>query len=561
MKIDLILSNANVITMDPARPAAHTIGVLNGRIVALDDELRGLGAREHRDLNGATVTPGFNDSHCHTTWFGLGLAEIDLASARGLDEVYRRLEEAAGGTAAGQWLRATGFNHRDHGGAFPELAVMDRLTGDRPLYIRHTSGHMALANSASMRLAGVLAADFPDPDGGVICRDDAGHPTGLLQENAQQLIQNLILPYSQADIVEALDRGTTRYAQEGITSFTEAGVGGGWIGHSPAEFAAYQRARTAGSLHARAQLMPALDMLHPLAANPDDDFGLGLDLGICSGFGDEYLSLGPAKVFLDGSLFSETAALTEDYCGHAHGPAGPAIAGVEGTREARRRGYFQADPRQMRDRILGAYRSGWSIAAHAIGDRAVDLALDVLTEAVRRYGPPSIPNRIEHASLTRPEHLPKLKAADIAVTPQSSFFAPMGDAMTASLGTERARYAYRARSFIDAGILMPGSSDRPVADGNVLAGIQAYVDRRTASGQIFGSPDERITAYQALAAYTSVAARATGFGATKGNIAPGMLADFAILSDSPLSVPTQEIAGIKVRATVVGGTFTNDRLD
>ena len=318
MKLDLILTNANVLTMDPARPRAHTIGILGSRIVGLDDDVAGLGATEYRDLRGATVTPGFNDAHCHTTWFGLGLDEIDLAGARGLDQAYARLAEAARRAPSGQWLRATGFSHQDHGGLFLDLDTVDRLTGDHPLYIRHRSGHMAVGNSASLRLAGVLAEDVPDPEGGVICRDEGGRPTGVLQERAQRLIQDLIPPHSETEIVAALERGTARYAEEGITSFTEAGIGGGWIGHGPTELAAYQRARWEGKLRARAQLMPALDALHPLGADPDGGLRVGLDLGLCTGFGDEYISLGPVKVFLDGSLFNETATLTEDYCGHAH---------------------------------------------------------------------------------------------------------------------------------------------------------------------------------------------------------------------------------------------------
>ncbi|HEY8295336.1 MAG TPA: amidohydrolase family protein, partial [Micrococcaceae bacterium] len=316
------------------------------------------------------------------------------------------------------------------------------------------------------------------------------------------------------------------------------------IGHSPVELAAYQRARRNGKLHARAQLMPAIDVLHGLQGHPDDQTGLGLDLGISTGFGDGYVSLGPAKVFLDGSLFGETAALTEDYCGHAHG----------------NKGYFQADPELMRQRILAAYSSGWSIAAHAIGDRAVDLAIDILTECQDTYGTPVMPNRIEHCSVTRPDQLPRLRSAGIAVTPQAGFFGPMGDQMTSSLGAARAAWSYRAASFLEAGILLAGSSDRPVADGNVLRCMQAFVDRRTSSGRVFGDPAERISARQALAAYTVNAARATGSFADKGSLAAGKLADFAVLAASPLAVPGAEISGIKVLATMVGGAFTHNEL-
>jgi len=542
MKLDLLLRNAEIITMDPDRPVAGSLGIWQGRIVGLDEDLDGLDAVQVLDLGGATVTPGFIDAHCHTTWFGLGLAELDVSGARGLDELYGLLGGAmtdAGavtGDGAG-WLFATGFSQTQHGGSFPDIAELDRITGERPLFMRHNSGHMAVVNTAALRLAGAESPSFPDPDGGAIVRDAAGHPTGLIQETAQELIQQLILPYSLEDIEAALERATLYYASEGITSFTEAGVGGGWIGHSPAS--------ANGRLHARAQVMPVLDVLHGLGGHASDSVGAvpaGLDLGITSGFGNEYLSLGPAKVFLDGSLLGETAAVSHEFCSHGHKDNRGNV------------GYFQADPAQLRERIEAAYAAGWSIAAHAIGDRAVDLAVDIIAHCQAVYGPRRVPNRIEHASMTRPEQLARLADAGIAVTPQASFFRDGGDGMTASLGPDRLPWAYRAASFLEAGVTLAGSSDRPVADGNVLRGMQAFVDRRTESGAVFGNPAERLAPQQALAAYTSGAAAATGTLAEKGTLTPGKLADFVVLSASPLTAPA--ISGLQVLATAVGGRFT-----
>ncbi|UVJ40191.1 amidohydrolase [Arthrobacter sp. CJ23] len=553
MKLDLLLRNANIITMDADRPNAHSMGVWQGRIVGLDGDVDGLDAAEVLDLDGATVTPGFIDAHCHTTWFGLGLAELDVSGARGLPQLYALLEAtASAGESGAGWLLATGFSQTQHGGEFPDIRELDRITGERPLFMRHNSGHMAVVNTAALRLAGAESPSFADPDGGVIVRDAAGKPTGLVQETAQALIQQLILPYSIGDIEAAIERATRVYAAEGITSFTEAGVGGGWIGHSPVELAAYQRAAGTGRLHARAQVMPVLDVLHPLDGHAADGPGLaglapaGLDLGIASGFGSDMLSLGPAKVFLDGSLLGETAAVSHEYCSH-------------GSKDNRgNTGYFQADPAALRERIEGAYAAGWSIAAHAIGDRAVDLAIDILAGCEATYGPRAVPNRIEHASMTRPEQLAQLAAAGIAVTPQASFFHGGGDGMADSLGPGRLPWAYRAASFLAAGVTLAGSSDRPVADGNVLRGMQAFVDRRTSSGAVFGNPDERLTPYQALAAYTTGAAAATGTLASKGSLVPGKLADFTVLSASPLDAG--DISELQVLATAVGGRFTHSTL-
>ncbi|HAG61253.1 MAG TPA: amidohydrolase [Arthrobacter bacterium] len=546
MKLDLLLRNADIITMDDRRPHATSLGIWQGRIVGLDDDLDGVDAAEVLDLDGATVTPGFIDAHCHTAWFGLGLGEVDVSGARGLDPLYALLEaDMAGGKQAG-WLMATGFSQTQHGGEFPDIAVLDRITGDRPLFMRHNSGHMAVVNTAALRLAGAEAVSFPDPDGGVIVRDAVGRPTGLVQETAQQLIQQLILPYPLEAIEAALDRATRQYASEGITSFTEAGIGGGWIGHSPVELAAYQRAAAHGRLHARAQVMPVLDVLHALDGHGSDSpaaVSKGLDLGISTGFGNDYLSLGPTKVFLDGSLLGETAAVSHEFCSHGQ---------KDNTGNV---GYFQADPAQLKERIEAAYAAGWSIAAHAIGDRAIDLAIDIIADCQATYGPRTVPNRIEHASMTRPDQLARLATANIAVTPQASFFREGGDGMTTSLGQDRLPWAYRAASFLEAGITLAGSSDRPVADGNVLRGMQAFVDRRTDSGAVFGNPDERLTARQALDIYTTGAAAATGTMDIKGSLTPGKLADFTVLSASPLDAP--DIGALEVLATAVGGRFTH----
>ncbi|AXJ10896.1 amidohydrolase [Arthrobacter sp. PM3] len=543
MKLDLLLRNAHIITMDPVRPAASSLGIWQGRIVGLDGDVEGLEAQTVLDLRGTTVTPGFIDAHCHTTWFGLGLAELDVSGARGLEELYDLLRGA--GSDGEDWLFATGFSQTQHDGLFPDIAELDRITGARPLFMRHNSGHMAVVNTAALRLAGAESPSFPDPDGGAIVRDASGRPTGLVQETAQELIQQLILPYSLEDIEAALERATRHYASEGITSFTEAGVGGGWIGHSPAELSAYQRAAAKGKLHARAQVMPVLDVLHALGGHAADSAGAvpaGLDLGISSGFGNELLSLGPAKVFLDGSLLGETAAVSYEFCSHGHKDNSGNV------------GYFQADPAQLRGRIEAAYAAGWSIAAHAIGDRAIDLAVDIITNCQATHGLRTIPNRIEHASMTRPDQLARLANAGIAVTPQASFFRDGGDGMTNSLGPDRLSWAYRAASFLEAGVTLAGSSDRPVADGNVLRAMQAFVDRHTASGAIFGNPAERLTPLQALAAYTSGAAEATGTSGDKGSLTPGKLADFTVLSASPLDAP--DISELRVLGTAVGGRFT-----
>jgi predicted amidohydrolase YtcJ len=495
--------------------------------------------------------PGFIDAHCHTPWFGLGLIEPSVEGCTGFGELYAVLRDAAARVARSEsgeeWLIASGFNHDLFGAQFPAIAELDAATGDVPLFLRHNSGHLAVVNSAALRRAGLLAPGAPDPTGGTVVRDDAGRPTGVVEETAQELFQALFQPRPLRTLQSAVERATGVYASQGITSFTDAGVGGGWIGQSPAELAAFQRAAAAGTLAARAQVMPVLDALHSLTGHASDGLGTGLDLGIHSGFGSDLLSLGPVKVFLDGSLLGRTAAVTEPYCAHG--------AHEQGSNT----GYFQGDPDGLRAAVEAAYRSGWAVAAHAIGDRAVDLALGMLEDLQARYGRRALPNRIEHASIVRPDQVPRLAAAGIAVTPQSSFFRDGGDGMAASLGRERVAWAYRATSFLAAGVTVAGSSDRPVADGDVLRGMQAYVDRLTATGAVFGNPQERLTRRQALALYTTHAAAATGAAQAKGALTPGRFADAVVLSGSPLEAP--DLTDLSVEATFLGGVPTHSVLD
>ncbi|MHA7154255.1 amidohydrolase [Arthrobacter sp. TMN-50] len=546
MQLDLILTNARIITMDPARPTANSLGILHGVIVGLDDDLAGLAAKDIIDLHRRVLIPGFNDAHCHTAWFGLTLGEVDLSAFTDLDQVYARLHAAAQALPAshhddGGWLVASGFDHHRFGGRFPDRAALDRVSAGRPLFIRRTSGHGGIANTEALHRAGVLKAGFPDPVGGRIVRDEAGEPTGLLQETAQALVLDLLRPYPRNTLVAAIERATARYAREGITSFTDAGIGGGWIGHAPDELGAFQDARAAGKLHARAQLMPAIETVQTAG---EDTLGSGLGLGMYSGFGDHLLSLGPAKIFLDGALSSETAAQTVPY-----------------NTGAANQGYLLHEPEFLQQQMADAHRAGWSIAAHAIGDAAIDLAIDTFT-SFREGGieQRKLPHRIEHAAVVRPDQLAALAGLRVAVAPQASFFQPIGDAMAHSLGERRAAFTYRAKSFLDAGVALAGSSDRPCADGTALRSIQAYVDRLTSSGRVFGADSERLSAEEALRIYTVGSAEASGCATVKGQLAAGMLADCVVLDVSPLDVPTADIADIPVLATLVGGRFTHHQL-
>lgn len=524
--------NARARTMDGRGGSATSIRMGFGRILDIDCEPQP--GDTILDARGRTIIPGFNDAHAHSVWFGQTLREIDLGGARTRDDVSAALSQGSNG----EWVIASGFNPSMLSDGPVRIAELDRATDGKPLLIKHNTGHAYTVNTEALRRAGIDPANPPTIEGGEVVVDADGNATGLLDENAMRPINEVLQPESEANITDSLDRAGRQYLAEGITSVTDAGVAGGWIGHSPQEFGFYQRARETGKLHVRTQAMITLDALHGLVGHADDPAVHGLDAGIRTGLGDEMLQVGPVKIFTDGSLLGRTAAMTDNYpcCQHA--------------------GYFQGDTETMRQYALGAAAGGWSLALHAIGDKAVDYALDVIGEAVAKHGSPDVPHRIEHGGVVRDDQILRMAEYGIAVVPQPRFIAEFGDAMADSLGAERTALSYPGRRLLDGEVILPGSSDRPVADGTPLAVVQSFVERTTASGVEYG-PADKLTVEQALYAYTAGSAAATGWAGRKGQITPGQLADLVVLGADPAEVPTSEIGAIPVEVTLLGGEIVH----
>ena len=382
---------------------------------------------------------------------------------------------------------------------------------------------MCVVNSPVLADLGLEAAATELP-GGRVATDDGGRPTGLLEERAQLLVGSLVYPYPLSELTQAIGRAAEQYLKEGVTSCTKAGIGGGWIAHSPAELAAYQAARDTGTLGVRVELMAASEVLHPLGAHASDGLVAGLDLGIRTGFGDDWLRLGAVKIFADGSLVGRTAALIDPYDGDGDG------GGNGGGR-----GYLQADAADLQATIIAAHRSGWQVATHAIGDLAINVVLDAYERALEIYPRRDPRHRIEHFAVVQPRQVARAAGLGVIAVPQGRFATELGDGMLAAVGPARHGWLYRQRSLLEAGMVLPGSSDRPVVAGAPLLGIADMVNRRTASGAPF-NPGEAITAQQALHAYTRGSAYASRQEHVKGSIAPGMLADLVVVSEDPAAV-------------------------
>ncbi|MFI1888592.1 amidohydrolase [Streptomyces jumonjinensis] len=508
--------NANIVTMDPARPTARELGVWRGRIVGLDEEVSAVPARRVLDLDGATVPPGFIDSHVHLVWAGLTARAPGVAPSERAGSILSAVASAVAAAPPGAWVELAGYDQRPLGRHLT-AAELDSVSAGRRVFLGHVSGHGAVVNSAIQEL-------LPAP-----VRTD-----GFLAEEAMSEARRLRPAYSLAELATAIGESARQCRAEGVTACAEAGVGSELLGHSPIEGAAYQLALETGRLPLRLQLMVSADALSPVDAAPEDTTSHAVALGLRTGFGDGRLSLGALKVFTDGGMMARTAALSRPY---------------EGTDAA---GQLQRTSRPLDEVIVAGHLAGWQLAVHAIGDRAVDVALDALERAQRLHPRPDARHRIEHAGLVRPEQLPRFAAVGATAVIQPGFLRYFGDDYAAIMGTERAPWLYRGRGFLDSGVRIAGSSDRPVADGAPLRAIQFMVERASLSGRIIG-PAEGVTVDEALRAYTADAAYACRWEKSAGSLTAGKRADLAVLGDDPRRVDSSRIGDIEVVRTFLEG--------
>ncbi|MER6915111.1 amidohydrolase [Streptomyces sp. NPDC000594] len=510
-------SNANVITMDPTRPTARELGIWRGRIVGLDEEVSGLPARRVVDLDGATVLPGFIDSHTHLTWAGLKARAVSVAPCARIEEVLAAVSRAVAAAPPGGWVDLAGYDQRPLGRHLT-ARELDGVSEGRRVLIGHVSGHGCAVNSAVME---ALPA--------------AIRTEGFLAEEAMGAARALRPPYTLAELARAIGTAATQCRAEGVTACAEAGIGSTLFAHGPLEGAAHQLALESGRLPIRLRLMVSADTLRPVAAAPEDTTPYALGLGLRTGFGEGgELSLGALKIFTDGGMMARTAALTSPYVGSEDS------------------GQLQHTDRPLDETIIDGHLAGWQLAVHAIGDRAVDVALDALERAQRLLPRPTARHRIEHAGLVRPDQLPRFAALGATAVVQPSFLRYFGDDYADIMGPERAEWLYRGRGFLDHGVRIAGSSDRPVADGAPLRAIQFMVERASRSGRIIG-PAEGITVEEALRAYTADAAYACHWEESAGTIAPGKRADLVVLGDDPRRVAPSRIGEIEVIRTHAAG--------
>ncbi len=540
MRIDALYTNGRFTTQDSERPTAGSLGVLGGRIVGLDEELHGVSADRIVDLDGAHAYPGFNDGHHHLPKHGEQLRLLDLRSpdVSSLDEAYARVAERAATAPAGEWVVGFGYDQNQLG-AHPDAATLDAIAPRNPVWLLHVSIHMGVANTEAFARAGFPdRLEVPDVEGGRVERASSGdgRATGLLIERAQNLILDVIPAADGADLLENIRLGADAAVRLGITSITDPGIG--TLG--PIEIAAYHAARRADIPIPRVTYMPWHSTLQSAGVFAEPERWFDDSYGLLTGQGDEWVRLGPTKLFADGSLIGRSAAMYEPFADAAHDHA-----------------TLQLPEEDLRAAVDAAHRYGWQIATHAIGDHAVDIVLDAYERAQRRHPREPRRHRIEHFAVTSLQQVARAARLGVIPVPQGRFLWELGDGMFDALGTERSGGCYRMRSLLDAGIVLVGSSDTPVASASPLANIESMVTRRTRGGRIL-APDERVTIAQALQAYTVGAAYAVHEEHRKGTLARGMLADLVILSDDLLHVAPDHISSLAVGATIIGGEVVHD---
>jgi len=523
----LVLLNGKIWTVNDRQPRAEAVACLGSRIVAVgpDSEVRkwiGAGT-EVIDLGGKLVLPGFNDAHVHFFSGGENLAAVQLRDAKSEDEFRRRIAEFAAKQPAGRWITGGDWDHENWTPArLPTRQLIDAVTAGHPVFVNRLDGHMALANSVALKLAGITR-DTPDPPGGTIVRDAAGEPTGVLKDAAMDRMDRVVPEPSPDQIADAV-RAAMRYAaRNGVTSVQDMSA-------APEILRVYQALLERGELTIRISGHQPLAAWQRLAA-----------VGLRADFGGEKLHIGGLKGFADGSLGSTTALFFAPYL---DAPNTSGLANSEMIPESK-----------MQRRILDADRAGLQIAIHAIGDKANHIVLGMYEEAERQNGARDRRFRIEHAQHLRMDDIPRFGKLHVIASMQPYHCIDDGRWAEKRIGPERAKGTYAFRSLLDSGAVLAFGSDWPVAPAVPLIGIYAAATRRTLDGKHPDGwvPEQKITVAEAIRAYTMGSAYASFDEKIKGSIEPGKLADLVVVSDDILSIPPAEIEKTRVETTVFDG--------
>jgi predicted amidohydrolase YtcJ len=517
--------NARIWTGDDAQPWAQAL-VIDGTQLALvgtNEDARKANAGQVVDAGGRLIVPGFTDAHVHFLQGGFSLASVQLRDARTREEFVARIKAFAATVPAGTWITGGNWDHSLWGGELPTREWIDAVTPDHPVWINRLDGHMSLANSVTLKLAGITRAT-KDIAGGAIVRDRNGEPTGVLKDNAMAPV-DAAMPEPSAEMHDRALQAAMKYVNEqGVTTVHNMGTF--------SDLDVFARAAKANALTTRIYAVTPLDQWEKLR-----DAVTAKTYGGADGRGDEWLRVGGLKGFMDGSLGSHTAAFDEPF---ADAP--------------KDRGLLLNPPEKMYEWISGADKAGLHVMVHAIGDRAIGMLLDIFERVGKENGARDRRFRIEHAQHPRERDIPRFAQLDVTASMQPYHAIDDGRWAEQFIG-KRIATTYAFRSLLDAKARLAFGSDWYVAPATPLEGIYAAVTRRTIDDK---NPDgwvpaQKITVEEALRAYTENGAYASFDESRKGTLAAGKLADLVVIDRDLFNIPPEEIRNAKVLTTVVGG--------
>ena len=533
----LILHNAKIYTFDPSLPTASAIAVERGRILAIGEDKRIRvefeGRAEMLDAGQRAVIPGLTDAHIHLQQYALGLKKINCETGSRA-ECLALVAERAAQTPPGEWILGHGWNQNDWQEGFGSASGLDAVAPGHPVYLTAKSLHAGWANSAALRLAGIRA-ESDDPEGGRIGRDAHGDPDGILYEYAMALVSSVIPEPSLHQLAEAIAQAQEHLWRMGLTGVHDF--------DRRACFAALQH------LHLNSRLG-----LRVLKTIPLESLGEAIELGLRSGFGDDFLRIGQVKAFADGALGPRTAAMIQPYEG-----------------EPENYGMCLLDAEDIFERGQQAVKNGLALTIHAIGDRANHEVINAysqlralertiqFSEAGEGNSTISAPlrHRIEHVQVLHPDDAPRLAKLGVIASMQPVHATSDYPAADRYWG-DRSAYAYAWRTLLDFGTRMAFGSDAPVESPNPFYGLHAAITRRRQDGSPGTDgwyPQQRLALNEAFFGFTGGAAYAAGMENRLGKLAPGYLADLLILDTDPFNCPPDQLHAVQPLATMVSGEW------
>jgi hypothetical protein len=517
---DIVLLDANVVTLNPKQPRAHAIAVHDGRIVAVgsDRQIRKYvhGGTKVIECKSRTVVPGLVDCHVHMRDFGFFLQNLNLRDAKSIKELQRKLREHAEMNSELEWILGGRWDQEKFAEKrYPTRWDLDAAVADKPVFLTRVCGHLAVANSEALHLARISSGTNVK-GGKVDLEESTGQPNGIVRENAIGLVWRAVPKPGKANLEKTCVLACERAVEAGLT-------GVHWLITSAGEMRVLQKLYSEGRLPLRVYVGMPAELL-------DEVFNLGL----LTGFGNEMIKIGFIKILADGSLGARTAALKKPY-----------------SDAPRSRGMMLYTQKELCQLVLKAHSGDLQIGVHAIGDRAIENVLEAFKKALKKLPRQNHRHRIEHCSVMNPKLIKLMKRLDVIASVQPHFV--ISDFWTSDrVGPQRARWTYPFKKLLKEGVCVASGSDCPIEDISPLLGIWAAATRKD-------NVEERLSVEEALKTYTLNAACASFDEDKKGTIEAGKLADLTILSDDPTKIPTEKIRDVKVEVVIVGGKVVYSR--